>query len=115
MPKWGKHVAQPGHARYPSGARTVPILAQNELSGLNRMLDALHSLIYLFCVGVVSLACGRDTNQKKKKHGLLGLDTDWSFHGSFFDIIELMVLGFWLWICLDLQVLGHFLSLANDL
>ncbi len=44
---------------------TVPILAQNQLSGLNGMLDALHSLIYLFCVGVVSLACGRDTNQKK--------------------------------------------------
>ena len=55
------------------------------------------------------------TRIKKKEHGLLGLDTDWSFHGSFFDIIELMVLGFWLWICLDLQVLGHFLSLANDL
>jgi len=55
------------------------------------------------------------TRIKKKEHGLLGLDTDWSFHGFFFDIIELMVLGFWLWICLDLQVLGHFLSLANDL
>ena len=55
------------------------------------------------------------TRIKKKEHGLLGLDTDRSFHGSFFDIIELMVLGFWLWICLDLQVLGHFLSLVNDL
>ena len=34
------------------------------------------------------------TRIKKKEHGLLGLDTDWSFHGSFFDIIELMILGF---------------------
>ena len=57
------------------------------------MLDALHSLIYLFCVGVVSLACGRDTNQKKGTRIALR-DTDRSFHGFCFDIIELMVLGF---------------------
>ena len=50
------------------------------------------SQINLFRVVVVSPAFGRDTNQKKTRikqtlHGLV-------FHGSFFDIIELMILGF---------------------
>ena len=50
------------------------------------------SQINLFRVVVVSPAFGRGTNQKKTRitqtlHGLV-------FHGSFFDIIELMILGF---------------------
>ena len=51
------------------------------------------SQINLFRVVVVSPAFGRDTNQKKK-HGYHRLDTDWSFTDLFFDIIELMILGF---------------------
>ena len=55
-------------------------------------MDTILSLIYFFCVAVVSPAFGRDTNQKKTRiartlHGLV-------FHGFFFDIIELMILGF---------------------
>ena len=49
-------------------------------------------MINLFRVVVVSPAFGVDTNQKK--HGYHGLDTDWSFTDLFFDIIELMILGF---------------------
>ena len=41
----------------------------------------------------MSPAFGVDTNQKKK-HGYHRLDTDWSFTDLFFDIIELMILGF---------------------
>ena len=54
-------------------------------------MDTILSLIYFFRVVVVSPAFGVDTNQKK--HGYHGLDTDWSFT-DFFDIIELMILGF---------------------
>ena len=51
------------------------------------------SQINLFRVVVVSPAFGVDTNQKKK-HGYHRLDTDLSFTDLFFDIIELMILGF---------------------
>ena len=47
----------------------------------------------LFRVAIVSPAFGVDTNQKKK-HGYHRLYTDWSFTDLFFDIIELMILGF---------------------
>ena len=35
----------------------------------------------------------RRGHKSKKKHGSHGLDTDWSFT-DFFDIIQLMILGF---------------------
>ena len=56
-------------------------------------------------------AFGRDTNQKKETRIALN-STDWSFTDLFFDIIELVILGSWVLIWLDLKVLPHFLSLA---
>ena len=54
-----------------------------------------YSLIYFFRAVVVSLACGRATNQKKGNTDIT------EKHGSvfsrilFFDFIELVILGFW--------------------
>ena len=53
------------------------------------------------------------TQIKKKKHGCHGLDTDRSFHGSFFWFY--WAIDYWIlvWIYLDLKVLGHFLFLSQ--
>ena len=86
----GKHVA-------PSGQISFPVCAQKCIT--NRALDGvcvydrlLLSLILSLRGGVVSMVCGRDTNQKKMKHGLVFSRI------HYFDDIELMILGFWFWI-----------------
>ena len=75
-------------------------------------MDTLFSLIW-YCHSVSSLypQPSAGTQIKKKETRIEQRNTDRSFHGSiFFDIIELMILGFWLWIYWDLRVLGHSLS-----
>ena len=69
LPNMGKHVA-------PSGQISFPVCAQKCIT--NRALDGvffydslLLSLILSLRGGVVSMVCGRDTNQKKMKHGLV--------------------------------------------
>ena len=86
----GKHVA-------PSGQISFPVCAQKCIT--NRALGGvffydrlLLSLILSLRGGVVSMVCGRDTNQKKNETRI-GL-----FTVPFFDYISLMILGFWFWI-----------------
>ena len=92
LPNMGKHVT-------PSGQISLPVCAQKcitnrSFGGVCFYDSLLLSLILSLRGGVVSMVCGWDTKQKMK-HGLhrrtrIGLFTD-----SFFDDIELMILGFW--------------------
>ena len=98
LPTWGKHVTQHGQARCPKWADFISCLCPKVYheSGIRWGVCVydrlLLSLILSLRGGVVSMVCGRDTNQKKMKHGLVFSRI------HYFDDIELMILGFWFWI-----------------
>ena len=77
LPNMGKHVAQHGQARYPEWADFISCLCPKVYheSGIRWGVcfydRLLLSLILSLRGGVVSMVCGRDTNQKKMKHGLV--------------------------------------------
>ena len=83
LPTWGKHVTQHGQARCPKWADFISCLCpkvyhESGIRGGVCVYDRLLlSLILSLRGGVVSMVCGRDTNQKK-------WNTDWFFHGSIF-------------------------------
>ena len=116
----GNMLAHVGQAAYSLGASTLPqvgtcvtktvpkvSIERNVSKGMqsanitdsfllmrNQKSILIDSQIYLFrVVVVVSPAFSRDTNQKMK-HGL-HRDSRISLSRIFFDIIELMILGFW--------------------
>ena len=90
LPMWGKHVAPSGQISFPVCAQKC--ITNRALGGVFFYDSLLLSLILSLRGGVVSMVCGRDTNQKKMKHGLV------FSRFYFFDDIELMILGFWFWI-----------------
>ena len=112
LPMWGKQLTHLGQAPCPKWARVVPktvpkvSIERNVSKGMqsanitdsfllmrNQKSILIDSQIYLFrVVVVVSPAFSRDTNQKMK-HGL-HRDSRISLSRIFFDIIELMILGF---------------------
>ncbi|KIP57051.1 hypothetical protein ST41_06150 [Prevotella pectinovora] len=113
LPMWGKQLTHLGQAPCPKWARVVPktvpkvSIERNVSKGMqsanitdsfllmrNQKSILIDSQIYLFrVVVVVSPAFSRDTNQKMK-HGLHG-EPRIGLSRIFFDIIELMILGFW--------------------
>ena len=113
LPMWGKQLTHLGQGACPKWARVVPktvpkvSIERNVSKGMqsanitdsfllmrNQKSILIDSQIYLFrVVVVVSPAFSRDTNQKMK-HGLHG-EPRIGLSRIFFDIIELMILGFW--------------------
>ena len=94
----GTHVAQHGQARCPKWADFISCLCPKVYheSGIRWGVCVydrlLLSLILSLRGGVVSMVCGRDTNQKKNETRI------GYFTVPFFDYISLMILGFWFWI-----------------